>query len=83
MQQPQARPIVTCEVGSIGHVGVPDEHLARIAALVDEQVQLAREGIAREPLFDKPEQPVVALAQIDRLGVREDGNRTADGVVTG
>ena len=49
---------------------VPDQHLARVAPLVDEEVQVAVEWIASETLFHEAVQSVVALAQIRSLGVR-------------
>ncbi len=36
---------------------VPEKHLARVAALVDEEVQVATEGVALEALLDRPKRP--------------------------
>jgi hypothetical protein len=47
------------------------EHLACTATLVDEKEQIAAQQISTEPALHEPEQTVVALAEIDRLRVRE------------
>src|SRR5688572_9497911 len=56
---------------------VPHENFASLPACVHEQEQIAREGVATEPLLHKTEEPVVALAEIDGLGVRVHAYRAA------
>ena len=51
---------------------IPDQDLAAVATTVDEQKQVAAKRIAAQPLFDEPEEAVVALAKINRVRVRED-----------
>src|SRR5262249_31313960 len=55
---------------------IPDEHLAGVAASVDEQEQLAIYHLALEAGLHEPVEPVVALPQIDGRREREHPHRT-------
>jgi hypothetical protein len=50
---------------------VPDEDLAQLPRLIDEQVQVAAHRILPKTLLDESEQAVVAVAQVDRRRIPE------------
>src|SRR5690606_39164700 len=54
---------------------VPHEHLAPVAAPVDEQEQVTAHRVATQPGLHQSEEAVVAFAQIRRRGIRPDANR--------